>query len=83
MTLEMDPPDDLDEEEREVWERGARAGIRWIQSVVSSLEVGGDDRDPPALDPEVQEDGSCPNCGGDMVSGLGEQDECRRCGYRP
>lgn len=85
MSLDMEPPDDLETtEEEEAWERGAEAGIRWLQSVVGSIDVGGpESRDIPALDSDPAEDGTCPNCSGELIGGLGEQRECRRCGHRP
>lgn len=85
MSLDMEPPDDLEAEaEREAWERGARAGIRWLQSVVGSIDVGGSGgRDIPALDTDPEEEGTCPDCSGELIAGLGEQQECRRCGFRP
>lgn len=84
MTLDVQPPEDLETEaEEEAFERGALAGAQWLRHVMMSLDLEGEDRDAPALDPSVQDDGECPECGGEIGHGLGEQDECRRCGYRP
>lgn len=83
MSLEIDPPDDLHGAEKDAWERGAKAGVRWLQSVIATVDVGGTEQNPAALDPSMTDDGTCPECSGELMRGLGEQDECRRCGYRP
>lgn len=79
--MEIDPPDDLTEDEKEVWERGAKAGIEWLQMLVMSIDFD-EQSDITSLEQAMEsDDESCPRCGGELEYALGEPAECSECGY--
>lgn len=80
--MELDPPSDLDSHEQEVWERGAKAGIEWMQMLVMSIDVDDTD-DPHPLGGAMEQDDkdTCPRCGGELEHSLGAPSTCTECGY--